>query len=94
MNFLFFDFNALIDIGVLSMKPLKKKNIQLYKRFLGSENFNVWYKQHSDTAILLLKNQYLKRLCECDVVYIIKGQQTVTIIDFFMRIRENAVSFN
>ena len=72
---------------------MKPKLIELYKRFIQSENFTVWYNQHRDSAIRLLRDNYRQTIANTDIVPLIHGRKEIEVIDLYMRINTQAVYF-
>eukprot|EP01100_Stratorugosa_tubuloviscum_P006758 TRINITY_DN2875_c2_g1_i1.p1 TRINITY_DN2875_c2_g1~~TRINITY_DN2875_c2_g1_i1.p1 ORF type:complete len:502 (-),score=177.34 TRINITY_DN2875_c2_g1_i1:21-1526(-) len=76
-------FSFLTDIN---MK--KSKQVDLYKRFLLSPNFDLWLNVKCNEAKIQIEINYLKGLNNIKIENYLKEKQTVDILDLYLKIHQ------
>lgn len=70
----------------------KSKELELYKRFLSSVNFQGWFSERKQAALEQLNTIYRKMIMEADITVLIKGRSNVDVVDLYMRLREQLIA--
>ncbi|EGG15703.1 hypothetical protein DFA_10545 [Cavenderia fasciculata] len=69
----------------------KTKEIELYKKFLESSNFENWLENKRKEAIRHLNILYRKAILEADVQTLLKGKSPATALDLYKRIKDQLI---
>jgi len=87
----FLDIIASLDKGYIINN--KSKEIELYKRFLLSANFQGWFQERKQAALKQLNILYRKLIFEADITNLLKGRNNVETVDLYMRLREQLIRY-
>eukprot|EP01137_Pigoraptor_chileana_P010454 Opistho-2@60123 len=62
--------------------------VGLYRKFIASPNFIVWYRARQSEANDRLRSIYLELLCQADVGTWMRGKAEIEVVDLLLRLRE------
>lgn len=72
----------LIDTGK------KTKEMELYRKFIRTQNFVHWFKNRKRQALHNIRNKYLKSLEDADIARNAKKMNEVEVVDMYLRVSE------
>merc|ERR1712188_256391 len=88
-------FNEEEFLSLLSVKSYltpkggkSKKEVELYRLFISSQNFHGWFNVKRAMAIEQLRHLYRRALSEIDIDEALGGRSDVEVIDLYMRVKD------
>lgn len=72
----------LIDAGK------KTKEMELYRKFIRTQNFVHWFKHRKRQALHHIRTKYLKSLEDADIARHAKKMNEVEVVDMYLRVSE------